>query len=154
MRESSTRGLARFIRIVWVCYAIALMIATHIPVPDDLETLVSLYDKLLHAGAYFGLGLLTYLSLMDFRTGRLAILPVYAGLLLFAAQDEYLQGFVNRTPDVQDWISDALATLAALCCLRFVMPRLCGSRSRLDALHTPESSSSAEHPPLTRTGPS
>jgi VanZ family protein len=127
MSEHTTPRPIRLVRVIWVCYAIALMIATHIPIPEDFGTFVSVYDKLLHAGAYLGLGVLTYLSLMDFRTGTLAVLPVYVGLLLFAAQDEYLQGFVNRTPDFNDWVSDALATLVALCGLRFLMPRLHGS---------------------------
>lgn len=120
MNASSIRNR---ITPVWVAYAIVLFAATHFPVPEPLEEIVSTWDKILHASAFFVLAMLTFLAL--YGKPRLQPPPIrlWVGLLAYAGLDEYLQGFVNRTPDIEDWLSDALGITIAFTLSRFLARR-------------------------------
>ncbi|WP_437231159.1 VanZ family protein [Planctomicrobium sp. SH661] len=107
------------IRIAWVLYSLILFAATHVPVPRELEEVVSTFDKIIHASAFFVLAVLTILSL----PARRPSVWLLCGLLMYAALDEFLQRFVNRTPDLVDWFSDAAGIVAAFILMRLLMWR-------------------------------
>lgn len=78
-----------------------------VPVPD-----VSGADKVLHFGAYALLGLL-----LAFAVHRSALSPWVAVVLgvLYGASDEIHQSFVpGRSPDIRDWVADALGVCFAV----------------------------------------
>jgi len=105
------------VRIIWLLYAAGLFLSTHLPVPESLEEIVGMFDKVFHANAFFVLGLLTLVSLCwdprETPALRRPSLAILAGLLLYAGLDEWLQGFTNRTPDLSDWCSDACGIVLA-----------------------------------------
>lgn len=75
-----------------------------LPVPD----LFSFQDKILHAGAYFIMGVLAWRSFKHQLTRPiiLALLSI-AFCSLYGLFDEWHQSFVQgRTSDVTDWIAD------------------------------------------------
>ncbi|MGZ4978273.1 MAG: VanZ family protein [Methylobacter sp.] len=77
---------------------------TTLPVPD----LFSLQDKVLHAGAYFIMGVLAWRSFkqLDYRPIILALLSI-TFCSLYGISDEWHQSFVEgRVSDITDWIAD------------------------------------------------
>lgn len=77
---------------------------TTLPVPK----LFSFQDKILHAGAYFIMGILAWRSFKRLRTK-----PIILALLsvtfcsLYGMSDEWHQSFVEgRFSDIADWIAD------------------------------------------------
>jgi VanZ family protein len=86
-------------------------------------------DKMLHFAAYGGLG--ATLAYAGARTG-LGPLPLIAIGALYGASDEIHQGFVpGRTPDLLDWVADALgAIVGVLAACRYF------SRRRARAAHS------------------
>jgi len=109
------------VRVVWFFYATALFLMTHLPVPAPLENMVSTFDKAIHAAAFYVLAMLTLLAFPGKTARKTPSLVLLSALLGYAALDEYLQGFVNRTPDVMDWISDSTGILLAWLTLWGVM---------------------------------
>ncbi|WP_437187072.1 VanZ family protein [Planctomicrobium sp. SH668] len=112
------------IRVIAVLCTLTLFIATHIPVPLLIEDVVSLFDKAIHAGAFFVFATLVILA---FCLGPKPQTPSYRllfGLLGYAALDEYLQGFVNRVPDLNDWIADAVGITVSFFLTSFLLRRL------------------------------
>lgn len=104
----------------WLLYAVALFIGTHIPIPEWCDELVTLWDKVIHAGAYFGLG--TLMAAAFFQTPpRVPVVPLTLGLLAYAAIDEVLQAFVGRAPDLTDWMSDAAGIMLAMCLSQLIV---------------------------------
>ncbi len=96
-------------RVTWLVYAFALFAGTHMSIPHEFDELVTSWDKLIHAGAYFGLGVLTALAFIHVRLA--VLIPC---LMAYAVIDELLQAFVDRTPDVSDWMSDSAGILLAV----------------------------------------
>ncbi|MGZ5051523.1 MAG: VanZ family protein [Methylobacter sp.] len=83
-----------------------------LPMPE----LFSTQDKLLHAGAYFIMGLLTWRSFKHvFGTPMSVALFSVVFCSLYGVSDEWHQSFVvGRTPAVSDWLADTIgAALAA-----------------------------------------
>jgi len=77
---------------------------TTLPVPD----LFSLQDKVLHAGAYFIMGVLAWRSFkqLGYRPIILALLSI-TFCSLYGISDEWHQSFVEgRVSDITDWIAD------------------------------------------------
>ncbi len=112
MENSINRWTRKLVPVMWLAYAAVLFYATHMRIPNSARSLVMEYDKLIHASAFF---VLTVLSAATFlrRNSRLRSWGILICLLLpYAALDEYLQGFFQRTPDVRDWISDSIGILA------------------------------------------
>lgn len=75
-----------------------------LPVPK----LFSSQDKLLHAGAYFILGVLAWRSFKH-QLDRSIILALVSVTFcsLYGISDEWHQSFVvGRTPDMTDWLAD------------------------------------------------
>lgn len=105
----------------WLLYALALFVGTHIPIPETFDELVTVWDKVIHAGAYFGLGSLTAAAFFQAAPPRVPVVSMTVGLLGYAALDELLQGFVGRSPDPTDWMSDAAGILLAMCLAQLVV---------------------------------
>jgi VanZ family protein len=102
-------------RVLVAVYVVALFASTHLPLPAIVEELPA-SDKDLHLAAYAVLALLVgfWRGTATLATpGRLA--GVSAGLLIYAAFDEVLQGPVGRSPDVRDWLADAAGIIIGLC---------------------------------------
>ena len=105
----------RTIRWVWIGYWLAAFTVTHIPKPGDLNLPIQGGDKVLHAMIYF------ILTLMGGRVLMLRAKPIHPGTYaiwaviytIYGALDEYLQGFVHRTPSIYDWLADVLGILLA-----------------------------------------
>jgi VanZ family protein len=98
-----------------VIYWLAMFIGTHIPlsVPTVGGRPV---DKYLHFIAYFGL---TVLLIGVFRCLRVRLrwkhfFIALALLVVYAALDEWLQKFVNRSCDTEDFMADSAGVLSAL----------------------------------------
>ncbi len=98
-----------------VIYWLAMFIGTHIPlsVPTVGGKPV---DKYLHFAAYFGL---TALLIGVFRCLRVRLrwkhfFIALALLVAYAALDEWLQKFVNRSCDAEDFMADSAGVLSAL----------------------------------------
>jgi VanZ family protein len=74
------------------------------------------HDKLLHAGAYAGLGLLVRLALSGTRLrGPAALVVALAVASLYGVTDELHQYFVpNRQCDPLDWLADTAGALAGV----------------------------------------
>ena len=98
--------------VVWIAYWALLFTSTHIPEPD-LPDMPEHSDKVIH---FCGYAMLTLLG--AFATTRSAVRPTRTLLrwsaifLVYGVLDEWLQGFVNRTPSVGDFFADAAGILA------------------------------------------
>lgn len=81
-------------------------------------------DKLLHAIAYGGLGLML-LAAQTPRGGRYSWQQIGASVLiasLYGASDELHQSFVpGRSPEVGDWLADTLGALVAVLLLAWLV---------------------------------
>ncbi|MEQ8849357.1 VanZ family protein [Botrimarina sp.] len=86
----------------------ALFIGTHLP-RQAVDGQFMLYDKPIHAAAYFGLALLTTvnLRLAGWRMSPLGVAAVLLMVLTLAAIDELSQPIFGRVCDLADWLADA-----------------------------------------------
>jgi VanZ family protein len=88
-------------------YWISLFLVTHLP-GLTLGAAPPQSDKVLHVAAF---GLLAFLVWRFRQTFAAPIGPRFAplagvGLILYASVDEYLQQFVRRGTDLEDWAAD------------------------------------------------
>ena len=93
--------------LVWAAAIYLVSGRSSVPVPG-----VTGADKVLHFGAYALLGLL-----LAFAAHRSALHPAVAAVLgaLYGASDEFHQSFVpGRSPDIRDWVADALGVCFAV----------------------------------------
>lgn len=108
-RSASPQRLQTVRRLVgWatLCYWGALFVATHVPLPP-LPAAGMGSDKVAHIAAFAGLGFLA--ALWAALSGTLTlgrVLLLLAALAAYGAVDEWLQQFVNRVTDFDDWIAD------------------------------------------------
>lgn len=109
-------------RILWAGYFLTLFVATHTPIPTPIADVVTFYDKMIHAGAYLVLALLTASVFLNRESPAWTRLLLAGVLMSYAALDEYLQGFVNRSPDVEDWKADTWGIVIG-CLLTFPLRR-------------------------------
>jgi hypothetical protein len=89
---------------------------THIPVPDVARQ-SGMSDKTMHVLAYFVLTFLVWFAVSPYqkaRWNRLKVWVVLATVIGYAAIDEYLQGYVGRSVDIQDFIADVFGVALAL----------------------------------------
>ena len=101
-----------------------IFILTHIPVPKFVGG-VGMSDKTMHYLAYLILVSLLWPAVspyhrVDWRKAKVWI--VLAIIVWYGATDEWLQGFVNRSPDVGDFKADfagAMTGLTILTIFRF-----------------------------------
>ena len=109
------------LRAALLIYAGALFTATHVPIPKRAAASAMHWDKPFHFCAYFVLAGLCILVTLRPRPWRFPAAALAAGLMAYAALDEYLQGFVGRTPDLYDWVGDSLGVAAAILLAQGVM---------------------------------
>lgn len=109
------------LRLTWLTYAAALFWLTHTPVPEAVSSVTSQWDKVLHFGAYLGLALLTVAVCLNSFPSQISALFLGATLMVYAALDEFLQGYVGRQPDVMDWICDCLGIIVGFALWQAVM---------------------------------
>ena len=88
--------------VALVLYWSSLAVGTHLP-PDDLPD-TGTSDKVLHFGAFLGLGWLLATVLGQHGRARWRAVPI---LLAYAAVDEWTQPLVGRECELLDWVCDA-----------------------------------------------
>jgi VanZ family protein len=96
----------RYVGWMTLAYWAALFVATHVPLPPLPATGVG-SDKVAHLAAFAGLGFLAalWLSLaVKLTVGRSLLL--LAVLTVYGAFDEWLQQFVGRFTDFDDWVAN------------------------------------------------
>lgn len=89
---------------------------THIPVPDVARQ-SGMSDKTMHVLAYFVLTFLVWFAASPYhkaRWNRIKVWVVLATVIGYAAIDEYLQGYVGRSADMQDFIADVFGVVLGL----------------------------------------
>ena len=91
-------------------YWLALFIATHVPTPEVIIGDAINFDKAIHAGAYFILATLMFIT--SRRTGVTTNLTVRLGLaalaLTYGAFDELSQPYFGRYCSLLDWYADGV----------------------------------------------
>lgn len=119
------QSIRRFVGWTTLAYWGVLFVATHIPLPP-LPASGMGSDKVAHVAAFAGLGFLCALWLA--LAGRLTsgrTLLLLAVLAVYGAVDEWLQQFVGRFTDFDDWIADvsgAVIGIAVVWVLQTVRP--------------------------------
>ena len=106
----------KYILIGLVFYWPAIFIATHMPVPQFVGKM-GMTDKTLHYMAYLVLVSLVWWTVSPYERvnwKKAKVWVVLAVVAWYGVADEYLQGFVHRTPDVGDFIADFAAALTGL----------------------------------------
>ena len=115
-RWGSFRRAAKLWTLTLGGYWLTLFIATHVPDPEALAGGVLDHDKAIHAGAYFVLATLLFITCR--RTGVATSLPVRLGLvtlaLAYGAFDEITQPSFGRTCSLYDWFADGTGIGLAL----------------------------------------
>jgi VanZ family protein len=72
-------------------------------------------DRVLHAAFYAMLAVLVARAVAAYDSGETAAAALtLVGTLAFGALMEWVQGFVERTPDFIDWAADAGGVIVAL----------------------------------------
>jgi VanZ family protein len=98
--------------IAYWCFAFLL---THIPLGSLASAPIDGADKIVHFGLYFVLTWLGGRTVYASR-GRFGLKAALLSALIFAGYgvaDEWLQGFVARTPSRYDWFADLIGISAA-----------------------------------------
>jgi len=143
-REGRRWNARRYIGQLAILYWIALFVSTHIPLPE-LPAAGAGSDKVAHVVAFGGLGLLTAFWLaLGKRASIVHFLLLLAVLLVYGALDEWLQQFVGRETDFNDWIADSIGAaigVTAIAILQLVYPL---SRDESSAEERPSASVSTD----------
>lgn len=115
------RDVLRVFRVATVVWALAILTATSLPVPDVSTALPTWADKAVHFTLYCILGILAALAFMSLPAGRQGQAPddarsgirryggwlVLALLAIFAGADELHQHWIRgRMPSPADWVAD------------------------------------------------
>lgn len=108
-------------------YWVFLFLATHFP-KLELRGAPPSSDKVLHFVAFGGLAFLfwRFLEAQGTRMTPSAVAFSSVVLVIYAAIDEYLQQFVGRSTDLEDFLADVggiAIVLAVMCALAFLRPR-------------------------------
>jgi len=113
--QPSTDRRKQLRRYLWPAWWVLMFVATHLPKIPAPPVGIRNADKVVHFLLYFVLAMLGGRALIG--AGRIkgfGTLLTWAGVcLIYAAMDEWLQQFVNRTPSVHDWLADAAGVMAA-----------------------------------------
>lgn len=115
-----TRSWRHWYQRMLPTYWLSLFILTHLPklqIPGDIPQ----SDKAAHLSAY---GLLAFFLWRFVETFQYPLPRSFAPLAVaiigvYGAIDEYLQGFVGRSSDVMDWLSDMLGACIVIAVLEF-----------------------------------
>jgi len=102
-------------QIAFVCYWLALLIATHVPRGLPTAALPGM-DKAAHAVAFVGLAILLGLAWQATaaRFTRQHLVAAWLMLIGYAALDELTQSFFGRERSLADWMADVLGATAGL----------------------------------------
>lgn len=122
--HSDTRR-ARLWLVGWLAYWVLAFAVTHAPIRGLPTPRFEGADKVVHFLLYFGLTWLGCRAIGAWR-GRLGVKPAILLALLFSAYgvaDEWLQGFVGRTPSRYDWFADLAGIAAATTWMLIRFPR-------------------------------
>ena len=111
--------ITKRMKTVWAVLAIywpVLFVLTHVPILDVARK-SGMSDKLMHVLAYMGLMMLVWWAVspyerVDWR--RWKVWLILAVVVWYGAADEWLQGYVGRSADMEDFVADLIGTLAGL----------------------------------------
>ena len=104
--------------IALLFYWPGLFILTHIPLPVlPLFPEIRVSDKVLHYLAYFVLVFLLWFAIspnakVNWR--KAAVWWILFVIIWYGAFDEWLQGYVGRSPDIKDFFADSGGTITGL----------------------------------------
>jgi hypothetical protein len=99
-----------------------IFIATHVPI-NRMVRQAGLSDKALHFCGYLVLAFFIFAAVSPYKKlNWLNIKPwiVLLVVTIYAAVDEYLQQFVNRSPDFLDFVANMSGALTAMIILTFL----------------------------------
>jgi len=106
-------------KTVWAALAIywpVLFILTHIPI-FDVARKSGMSDKLMHVLAYMGLMMLVWWAVSPYERVNWRgwkVWLILAAMVWYGAADEWLQGYVGRSADMEDFVADLIGTLSGL----------------------------------------
>jgi len=104
--------------ILWALgiYWPVLFILTHIPVQDTARRF-GMSDKTMHYLAYMGLMFLLWQAISPYQKvnwQKVKVWLVLAAVVWYGAADEWLQGRMNRSADVWDFLADVIGAMIGL----------------------------------------
>ena len=106
----------KYVLLALAVYWPLVFTLTHIPVPD-IARKSGMSDKTMHVTAYFVLTFLVWCAVSPYRRVRWSDKKAWLVVLVVAvygAIDEYLQGFVGRSADVDDFIANLFGIVFAM----------------------------------------
>lgn len=109
---------------LWIGYWLGLFVIMHVPMGAQGPPTVIPVDKIVHVVLYFILVWLGGRYLL--AKGGVSMFTVIAWALVYAAYaalDEWLQPFVQRTMSLGDWMSDVAGIVAATIIIAVVRHR-------------------------------
>ena len=112
----------KFTIITLLFYWMAIFILTHIPVPRMVLRSIRTSDKIMHFLAYFVLVFLLWFAINPNKKVNWRKAAVWWILLLvvwYGVVDEWLQAYVGRCPDINDFYADFSGAMSGLILLSF-----------------------------------
>lgn len=106
----------KYILIALAVYWPLVFVLTHIPVPE-IARKSGMSDKTMHLLAYFVLTFLVWCAVNPYhrvRWNQPKTWWVIGVMAVYGALDEYLQGFVGRTPMVSDFLANLVGITLAM----------------------------------------
>lgn len=113
----------KFVVAALVLYWPAIFIATHIPTIPQWVGKIPLSDKILHFSAYFMLPFLLWYAFSPTKKvswRRPAVWLILAVIVWYGAIDEWLQGYVGRSPDVLDFAANLCGAVTGFIILSII----------------------------------
>jgi hypothetical protein len=101
----------------------AIFVATHIPLSGTAIGNVGMSDKTMHFLAYLALVSMAWFAVSPFdkvNWEKAKVWIILAAIVWYGAFDEWLQGFVGRSPDIYDFYADMAAAVTALLIATFL----------------------------------
>ena len=108
-------GRQKLAMIPLLLYWPAIFILTHIPLPGELLKDICASDKTFHYIMYLILAFLLWFTINPEKKVNWLKGSVWVAMctvVVYAALDEWLQGFVNRNPDVFDFLADLAGAIS------------------------------------------
>jgi len=145
-----------WLRRAWLTYWAVLFVVMHVPVPERIVPTLHVSDKVIHFLAYLVLTIVGGIAVCvrgrrdgvgqgssgagaAGSAGRAVacrrLLALWAGVYVaYAAVDEWLQQFVNRTTSLTDWYADVAGVATGTLMLLLLRPARFRSGSEEDSL--------------------
>jgi VanZ family protein len=113
---------ARLARVLAICWTLLILAGLSIPGSELPDVSVLRFDKLVHFGIFFVLGLL-WMHALPAPPARRALWVVLAGAL-YAVATELIQGMLpfDRQPDPLDVVADVAGLVVAVVVYRMLTP--------------------------------